>query len=178
MKEVFFETQRLLFRNWIESDRELLIQMNSDLRVMEFFPRTFTSEESSEWMSRMQLNIKNNGYGFYSVEEKDSSSWIGFIGINEVTFNSDFTPCMEVGWRLKKEFWGKGYATEGGKACISFALNQLSISDIYSFTAKINQRSENVMKKIGLKKVKEFGHPKIEKDHPLHLHVLYKTNVK
>lgn len=177
MKNIFFETERLVFRNWIDRDADLLADMNSDKEVMEFFPRTLTREESILWQKEMRLKIKINSYGFWAVEKKESREWIGFIGLNDVTFNSDFTPCMEIGWRLSRKFWGNGYATEGAKACLIYGKEKLGVNNVYSFTSKLNLRSENVMIKIGLKKLKEFGHPRVEKNHPLHLHVLYKTEV-
>ena len=103
---------------------------------------------------------------------------IGFIGFIHQTFESDFTPCSEISWRLRPEFWGKGYATEGAMACLDYGFNYLDFQSVYSFTATVNTRSERVMQKIGLHKVKEFDHPKLERSSWLCRHVLYKIDKK
>lgn len=107
------------------------------------------------------------------MEVKATNEFIGFIGFHTATFESDFTPCIEIGWRLKKEAWGKGYATEGAKACLEYGFEELGFDEIYSFTADINEPSKQVMRKIGLKFLTEFDHPKVDPDSTLREHVLY-----
>jgi ribosomal-protein-alanine N-acetyltransferase len=92
--------------------------------------------------------------------------------------NTDFSPCIEIGWRLHKKIWNKGYATEGAKACLKYGYENLNLQDVYSFTSKNNKRSEHVMEKIGMIKIGEFYHPKIDRNHPLCEHVLYKITKK
>lgn len=107
------------------------------------------------------------------MEVKESKEFIGFIGFHRPSFEADFTPCIEIGWRLKRDAWGKGYATEGAKACLKYGFTELNFKEVYSFTAKINKPSEKVMKKIGMQYVKEFDHPKLEPNNKLCKHVLY-----
>ncbi len=102
-----------------------------------------------------------------------SDEFIGYIGLYTVQFDAEFTPCTEIGWRLSKDHWNNGYATEGAKACLDFAFTVLNISKIYSFTSLVNVRSINVMTKIGLGQEGEFDHPNLNQDHPLYRHVLY-----
>ncbi|WP_339364221.1 GNAT family N-acetyltransferase, partial [Vallitalea maricola] len=91
-------------------------------------------------------------------------------------FESYFTPCVEIGWRLDNKYWNKGYATEGAKACLKYGFNIIGLNDIYSFTSQLNEPSINVMKKIGLIEQGTFNHPKVEKDNHLRTHVLYKID--
>lgn len=175
MPQIFIETPRLILRQWQESDHEPYIQLNMDNEVMEFFPSTKTREESLAQMERLSKRIDDDGYGFFAAERKDTGQFIGFIGISHPGFESYFTPCIEVGWRLSREHWGYGFATEGGKACLDFGFEKLSAKEIYAFTAVHNQRSENVMKKIGMIKLGLFDHPQIEDGHTLKKHVVYKT---
>ena len=107
------------------------------------------------------------------MELKNNQRFIGFIGFNHTDFQSDFTPCIEIGWRIGREYWGNGYATEGAKMALAYGFNNVAFSVVYSFTSKLNLKSENVMKKIGMKKVGEFNHPNIEPFHTLSEHVLY-----
>ncbi len=169
----YFESDRLIFRDWEKSDLELFINMNKDSDVMKYFPNKLTSEESINFYQKIVDEFKKEGFGLYAVEYKEDNQFIGFIGFHKANFEADFTPCIEIGWRLRKEYWNKGLATEGAKACLYYGFNQLNLKEIYSFTSKINTPSENVMKKIGMKKLKEFDHPKVDSSSPLCKHVLY-----
>lgn len=174
----YLETSRLRFRDWLETDLEPFSQLNADEEVMRHFPKTLSNEETLSFYHSILSEFKECGFGLYAVEEKVNKEFIGFIGFHRALFESDFTPCIEIGWRLKKEAWGKGYATEGAEACLRYGFNELGFSEIYSITADTNQPSKNVMKKVGMNFVKTFNHPKVEKDSPLHKHVLYHMNHK
>lgn len=178
ISKYIFESSRLGFRMWKESDRELFAKMNANKEVMRYFPKTLDSKETDDFLNRVQEHFKENGYGLWAVELKDTKDFIGFIGLLTATFEADFTPCVEIGWRLDNKYWNKGYATEGAKACLEYGFNKLNLDTIYSFTAEINKPSENVMKKIGLKKIGEFEHPRVEDRSPLKPHVLYKIDKK
>jgi len=169
-----FKSQRLGFRQWKQSDVPLFIEMNADERVMEFFTRTKTPEETIELVNKVDIFFQENKFCFYAVDELSSQSFIGFIGFWKPDFEASFTPCVEIGWRLRTEFWNKGLATEGAKRCLEYGFSNLKFSSVYSFTAKLNTRSEKVMKKIGMTKTGEFNHPKVGLSDPLCLHVLYK----
>ena len=112
----------------------------------------------------------------WAAELKETGELIGFVGISKVSFEANFTPAVEVGWRLAKKFWGKGYATEAAKACLKFAFEKAGLPVAVAFTATENERSENVMQRIGMTKTGEFDHPKIEDGHRLKKHVLYKIS--
>lgn len=148
-------------------------QMNQDHEVMEFMPRVLTPAESEAWALKMQEFIAKEGYGLLAVEYKKTGEFIGYTGVFPVTFAASFTPASEIGWRLAKEFWGKGYATEAAKACMA-AISQWRITNrLVSFTTVANVRSESVMKKLGLRRRYEFNHPKLASEHPLSRHILY-----
>ena len=174
INEYIFESSRLGFRMWEESDKDLLYNMNANKEVMRYFPKTLDYKETDSFLDRIQGHFKQNGYGLWAVEIKDTKEFIGFIGLLIATFEAEFTPCVEIGWRLDNKYWNKGYATEGAKACLEYGFNKLNLNTICSFTAEINKPSENVMKRIGLKKIGEFKHPKVEENSPLKPHVLYK----
>ncbi|NLY44575.1 MAG: GNAT family N-acetyltransferase [Tissierella sp.] len=163
---------------WNESDRALLAKMNANKEVMKYFPKTLDSKETDNFLNRVQSHFKENGFGLWAVEIKDTKEFIGFIGLLNATFEADFTPCTEIGWRLDNRYWNNGYTTEGAKACLEYGFDELNIDTIYSFTAEINKPSENVMKKIGLRRVGEFQHPNVEDSSPLKSHVLYRINKK
>ena len=172
-KKYIFQSERLGFRLWTEDDKEKFAKMNSDKDVMEFMPKTLTYEESNGFILRINEHFITYGFGLWAVEIKETNEFIGFIGLLTASFESSFTPCTEIGWRLKKESWNMGYATEGARACLNYGFKELKLDEIYSFTAKINTRSINVMEKIGLKRIGDFNHPNVEDGSPLKAHVLY-----
>lgn len=172
-KVVYLTTERLLLRQWTDSDLPLYVAMNADPEVMKYFPRLQTAEESSTFITAQSTKIAELGYGLFAVELKQSADFIGFIGLSIATFDADFTPCTEIGWRLRKEFWNKGYATEGARACLKFGFDNLQLDHIHSFTAVRNLPSERVMQKIGMTKIGEFQHPRVPVESDLRQHVLY-----
>jgi RimJ/RimL family protein N-acetyltransferase len=174
---IYLETSRLRLRDWEDTDLEPFSALNADEEVMRYFPKTLSIEETNVLYQAILAEFKQYGFGLYAVEVKENKEFIGLIGFHRATFEADFTPCIEIGWRLKKEAWGKGYATEGAEACLQYGFNKLGFKDVYSFTADINQPSRKVMRKIGMNFVKTFNHPKVEISSPLYKHVLYHINI-
>lgn len=172
-KKYIFESKRLGFRLWSEDDKLPFAKMNSNIEVMEFMPKLLSFDESNEFISRIKNHFDSYGYGLWAVDIKETGKFIGFIGFSHANFESDFTPCIEIGWRLDRESWNNGFATEGAKECLKYGFEVLNFKDIFSFTSKINYRSINVMEKIGLCKSRDFNHPKLENGNPLRPHVLY-----
>jgi len=173
------KTDRLILRPWIEEDLEPFAELNSDSRVMEYFPSTLSFEESNSMAKRMETKIEERGWGFWAVAAPGIAKFIGFIGLNNVdkaTLPAHFTPALEIGWRLAYEYWGKGYATEGSKRCLQYGFEILNLSEIVAFTAVQNMRSRMVMERIGMTydPTDDFDHPKLPEGHPLRRHVLYR----
>ncbi len=164
-KEYIFKSERLGFRNWKKSDLTEFAKMNSDLSVMEHFPKPLTKSETAELIDRLKNYYNKNTYTYFATEIITSGEFIGFIGLAFQEYKTDFTPAVDIGWRLKQSAWGKGYATEGAKKCLDFAFNKLNIDRVISICTELNSKSENVMKKIGMKKIQEFRHPKL-KEYP------------
>jgi RimJ/RimL family protein N-acetyltransferase len=167
------ETARLGLREWKDSDTPIFIEMNMDKNVMEFFPSPVPKEETLAIIERIKKFIAENNFGLWAAERKDTSEFIGFVGLSIPRFQTDFTPCVEIGWRLAHDHWGYGYATEAAAACLDYGFNNLKLDEIVSFTSVLNAKSMNVMKKIGMKYVKNFEHPSIEDGNRLKTHVLY-----
>lgn len=171
------KTERLLLRQWKEDDFEVFATMNTDPDVMEFYPDIQSSEESFSMAQTFQNLISHKGWGFWAVERLSDNSFIGFVGLHEPTYDLPVTPCVEIGWRLSRESWGNGYATEAAQAALNFAFNELKLEQVYSFTSVANIRSRSVMEKIGMKNTNaNFDHPIIPKGHILSEHVLYKIS--
>lgn len=173
MSNYIFKSERLGFRNWTENDKPKMAIINSDADVMEHFPSIPTAQQTADFIDRMKMQFTKNGFCYFAVDKLENNEFIGFIGISEQTFESDFTPCEDIGWRLHKNQWGKGYATEGAKQCLDFAFNTVGLTTIKSICPAVNNKSEHVMKKIGMKKTKEFNHPLLKDFKALEKCVLY-----
>lgn len=154
-----FQSQRLAFRNWSLNDLDEFAAMNADPEVMQHFPNTLSREESKAMIERLIAHFQNYGHTYYAVELIDSKELIGFIGLAYKDYVSDFTPAIDIGWRLKQTAWNNGYATEGAKRCIKHAFEELRIDRIISTCTANNNASEKVMQKIGMQKDGEFKHP-------------------
>ncbi|MGP9688169.1 GNAT family N-acetyltransferase [Psychrobacter sp. AOP22-C1-C5] len=173
------ETDRLYLRQWQTSDFVIFAEMNADPEVMQYFPKLLSTTVSNTIAKKCQQLIEDNGWGFWAVSLKDSSkkrnNFIGFVGLNDTHANMSFAPAVEIAWRLRKECWGQGYATEAARAALQFAFTELALDDVVSFTAVINKRSQLVMERIGMTDSQDnFYHPALNADHRLAEHVLYK----
>jgi len=168
------ETKRLLIRQWQDQDIEEFTALNRDPEVMEFFPNLMSESEVRSMVSRCRESIEERGWGFSAVEERASGRFIGMVGIHETPFELPFGLRIEVGWRLAKAYWGKGYAGEAALACLDYAFNTLSVDAVCAFTPTHNLRSRRVMDKLGMTDLhKPFIHPRFEAGQPLAEHVLY-----
>ncbi|EMK08301.1 toxin-antitoxin system, toxin component [Leptospira sp. ZV016] len=107
------------------------------------------------------------------MEIKNTKEWVGYTGFLNVSFTALFTTAVEIGWRLNSSFGIEGYATEAAFVCLNYGFEQFEFPKIVSFTSVLNTRSESVMKKIGLKKVRSFYHPNLPAKHRLSEHILY-----
>lgn len=177
------KTKRLILRPWCKEDLEPFSKINQDPRVMEHFPSLLSREESDQLVQRLQASIEKKGWGLWAVSLQATEEFIGFIGLiprEKETFPTPFSPCVEIGWRLGFDHWGKGYATEGALECLRYAFETLQLPEIVSFTAVQNKRSLSLMERIGLHRdpLNDFNFPNIPDGHPLQKHVLYRLTRK
>jgi RimJ/RimL family protein N-acetyltransferase len=167
-------TERLWLRQWKQKDLKPFATMSLDEHVMEYFPSTLDTKESEAMALKCQGLIQERGWGFWAVELKANQQFIGFIGLHIPSAALPFSPCVEVGWRLARPYWGQGYATEGAKASLHFGFSNLGLMEIVAFTSVLNTKSMNVMRKLGMQRAELFNHPDISPDHRLFPHVLYR----
>lgn len=168
-----FKSARLGFRDWLEGDIDKLTNINMDPQVMEFFPAVQSQERTRQFVKRMKELFVEKGFCYFAVEELNTNEFIGFIGLSVQNFESDFTPCIDIGWRLHTNKWNKGFATEGARRCIDYAFNDLKLKSVHAITPKVNAASVRVMQKIGMKELKLFNHPLLGSNERLQECVLY-----
>lgn len=176
MSEARYETSRLILRDWRDEDIPQFAQMNADPLVMEFFEKTFSLEETQQSVQRMRDCAKNYGYTFWAAEQKSDGQFIGCIGIFMSTYESPFTPGVEIGWRLDSPYWGQGYATEGARKALEIGFEKFALQEICAITVPVNRPSRRVMEKLGMSHnpQENFRHPKIPIEHRFSEHVLYR----
>lgn len=176
MTAIVLQTDRLQLRHWKPDDLPLFARINAGPQVMEFFPALLSEGESNAFAERIQKRMAEQGFGLWAVEVQATAGFIGFVGLSIPGFEAHFTPCVEIGWRLSRDHWGKGYATEAARAVLRLGSEQLGLTGIVSFTAKGNHRSRAVMERLGMTHDPDddFDHPNLPQDHPLRRHVLYR----
>jgi RimJ/RimL family protein N-acetyltransferase len=171
-------TERLQLRQWRDEDLGPFAELNGDPETMRFFPAPPSREESDQLAARERRQIEEEGWGLWAVEVVGGAGFIGFVGLARPSFEARFTPAVEVGWRLARDHWGHGYATEAGRAALAHGFEDLGLEEIVSFTSPLNEPSWRVMQRLGLSHdpADNFEHPRVPVGHPLRLHVLYRLS--
>ena len=169
-------TPRLILRQWRDTDREPLAALNADLVVMEHFPAPLTRAESDAMVDRHTAGIDADGYGHWAVEVRDAGEFIGFVGLAQPSFEAAFTPCTEIGWRLARSAWGRGYATEAARAALNVAFGPVGLDEVLSWTFEGNLPSRAVMERLGMTRdpADDFDHPRLPEGDRVRRHVLYR----
>jgi RimJ/RimL family protein N-acetyltransferase len=169
-------TARLLMRRWTDADRAGFAAMNADPLVMRYFPATMDRAASDAHVDRIEKVFHQNGFGLWALEVTETGRFIGFTGLNPVPGDiPNAGGGFEVGWRLAHHAWHQGYATEAALAALDVGFEGAGLDEIWSFTAVLNEPSQAVMRRIGMKQHSFFEHPKIAAGHPIRPHVLYRV---
>ena len=171
-------TQRTLLRNWVDADQEPWVAMNADPEVRRYFSFVATREQALAEAQRARTNLTRRGWGPWVLEVPGVLPFAGFVGLFVPAWSAHFTPAVEIGWRLPREAWGQGYASEAAAAAAAFALDVLQLDELVAITAPDNLPSRRVMTRIGMQHDTEgdFAHPAIAADHPLNRQVLYRLH--
>lgn len=171
-------TERLLLRGWRPEDREPFARLNADPAVVEYLPGALSRAESDALAARIEAGWAEHGYGLWAVEVPGVAPFVGFVGLSAARFAAPFTPAVEVGWRLAASAWGRGYATEAGRASLTFGFEDHDLGEVVSFTARGNARSRRVMGRLGMRHdpTDDFEHPNVPDGSPLRGHVLYRLS--
>jgi RimJ/RimL family protein N-acetyltransferase len=170
------DTVRLKLRHWSPADLAPFAAMNADPAVMEFMPGRLSREASDAFAAACQAQLDREDFGLWAVEVRDGPPFIGYVGLKAPSFEAPFTPCVEIGWRLARDSWGHGYATEAARACLRHAFGVLALPEVVAFTVPANARSRTVMQRLGmaLDPAGAFEHPRLPAGHALRHHLLYR----
>ena len=170
-------TARVWLRRWRAEDRVPFAQMNADPDVMRYFPALLSRDESDALIDEFNAHFDRYGYGIWALEIPGVCPFAGFAGLKHVSFDAAFTPAIEIGWRMRRDLWGQGYATEAAEAILAHGWDGLALDEIISFTTRDNQRSQALMQRIGMVHDPDgdFHHPALPAHHRQAPHVLYRA---
>ncbi len=172
-----FVSERLGFRGWRDSDVGPMAAINADPEVMRYFPETPTREvaltQGRAFIEQMQREVETRGHCYWAVDELGGGGPIGFIGLHWVEHDIPHGPFVDIGWRLARSAWGKGYATEGARACLEDGFGRLDLPRIYAMAPRANTPSIRVMQKLEMSYVTDFVHPVLRELPALRECVLY-----
>ena len=173
-------TERLLLRRWQEADAEPFAELNGDPEVMRHMVSTLSRTQSDQMIATIERGFVENGFGLWAVEVTAEDepvppgSFVGFVGLSPVPFDARFTPAVEVGWRLARPAWSRGYATEAAEAAVDFAFGEAGLDELVSFTIPDNAPSQAVMQRLGMEPDGTFEHPRLVEGHPKRTHLLFR----
>ena len=172
-------TERLLLRRWREADREPFAALNADPAVMEHLQGLMSRERSDDFLDRIEAHWREHGWGLWAVEVPGVAPFVGYVGLWPADYVTG-APMVEVGWRLAREQWGRGYATEAAREALRVGFTEIGLDEIVSFTVPQNRRSIAVMERIGLIRdpARDFEHPRVDAvTYPqLVRHILYRLS--
>jgi ribosomal-protein-alanine N-acetyltransferase len=174
LERAVITTPRLRLRHWHDSDLEPFAALNADPEVARYLGGALDRAASDALAVKIRRHFELHGFGLYAVEIEGVCAFGGFVGLSIPTFEAHFTPCVEIGWRLARSLWRRGYASEAARAVLQHGFEQVGLDEIVSFTARRNQRSIAVMQRLGMQYSGEFSHPGLPRDHSLCAHVLYR----
>jgi len=148
--------------------------MNSDPEVMRYFLAPMTRTEALDTIVRMRDAIDQRGWGVWAVEV--DGVFAGMIGLNVPRWHLPFSPCTEVLWRLRKEFWGRGIAYSAASEAVERGFSKVALDEIVAFTTPPNLRSIRLIERLGFDRDLDgdFDHPAVPEGHSLRRHILYR----
>jgi RimJ/RimL family protein N-acetyltransferase len=165
-------TERLILRPWQDRDREPAYAMTQDEEVMRYLP-PLDRAGSDAMIGRMMAMQAEHGHTFWALEERATGAFLGMCG-----FCPPRPPLAEyeIGWRLARAAWGKGFATESARAVLEWAWANRDMASIVAITYRGNRKSRALMERIGMAYMAEedFEHPALVETDPLRPHVLYR----
>jgi RimJ/RimL family protein N-acetyltransferase len=174
--KIIAETERLIIRPWRESDRADYLATCNTEAVTANLGGPAKVEDIDAAIGRIRKSQQDNGFCFWAVERKSDGAFLGYCGLKLANLQgTPFADDIEIGWRLREDAWGKGYATEAAAAVLDWAWANLDADRIVSFTITANEPSRRVMERIGMTRRADldFAHPSFAPDHPLSGHVAY-----
>ena len=169
------ETERLILRGWIESDKVPFHAMGNDPAVMEYLGPPMGMFDVDEAAARQNTILARHGHCFWAIERKEDHAFLGFCGIKPGPSGTPIEGRLEIGWRLAAAHWGKGYAREAAEASLDWAWAQTEADSVWAITVLGNDRSWGLMERLGMQRrpSHDFEHPEPDVEDRLKPHITY-----
>lgn len=170
-------TERLVLRALSEDDIDGFAALHASGPVMDKLGPTLSRAESEAALARIRREGDDDGLGHWAIESAGDARFVGLVGLSRPTFQTAFTPCVQIVWRLLPDFWGRGLATEAARASLDFGFTALKLTEVLAWTTRDHFASRSVMAKLGMRHdpAGDFDHPALPATHPLRRHVLYRA---
>lgn len=155
------ETERLVLRRWIREDIDAVAALNADPDVMRWigdgtpYDRATSEQHFGIWRDYWD----EHDHGLFALQEKATGQMIGFTGLMAPAYLPALMPSIEIGWRLRRDRWGKGFATEAARAALAHGFDELGLNEIIAVIRPENEASKRVAEKIGLRVRETIDHP-------------------
>lgn len=176
MAEVIAETERLILRTWRDEDRPVYLAACNTEAVTAHLNGPAGPEEIDAAFGRIASSQAENGFSFWAIERKSDAALLGYCGLRICDdLERPVYGQVEIGWRLREDAWGRGYALEAARACLEWAWANLDADRVVSFTIPANEPSWRLMERLGMERRADldFAHPKFAPEHPLSRHITY-----
>ena len=167
------QTERLILRGWRESDVEPFRAMCNDAEVMEFLGPYLSRADAEGAMERQNGTLAQLGYCFWAVERREDGAFMGFCGVKPGPAETPIEGEIEIGWRLARPYWGKGYAKEAARASLDWVWANLDADSVSAITVLGNTRSWGLMERLGMARAEgdDFDHPNVPIGNPIRRHI-------
>jgi len=169
------ETERLILRGWRQEDIPPLLAICQDPEVVRFLGQPQTPKEIEQAIARQEAQRARLGHCYWAAWDKDNRELIGFCGLSAGPAGTPIEGAIDIGWRLRSDRWGKGYAKEAAMASLAWGFANLGIKEIWSITVPANKRSWGLMERLGMRRhpTLDFDHPAVAEGSPLKRHIVY-----
>lgn len=170
------ETDRLVLRGWVETDKAPFHAMCNDPVVMEYLGPPLSHDDVAAAAARQNGLLADVGYCFWAIERKADRAFLGFCGLKPGAIGTPIEDGIEIGWRLAAEHWGRGYAREAAEASLSWGWINIAADSIWAITVSGNRRSWGLMERLGMARRPDldFDHPQSGLEDRLKPHVVYR----
>jgi RimJ/RimL family protein N-acetyltransferase len=176
MTDFRIETARLVLRPWRDADLDPLHALCSDPLVMRYLGPLQSRDVVAKVLAEQQSYQAEHGYSFWPIQRREDALFLGFCGLKPGEEGTPIEGEVEIGWRLRSDCWGAGYAREAAEAGIAWAWANLAAPQIVAITNIENERSWGLMERLGMTRDpdEDFDHPLLPIGDPLRRHVLYR----
>jgi RimJ/RimL family protein N-acetyltransferase len=170
------ETERLILRAWKGSDVAPFHAMGNDPQVMEFLGPFLSRADAESAAERQNGNLAALGHCFWAVERREDGAFMGFCGVKPGPAETPIEGEIEIGWRLARPYWGKGYAREAAEASLDWVWANLDVDSVSAITVPGNRRSWGLMERLGMVRAPDddFDHPNVPVGNPIRRHITYR----